>query len=176
VPYVGVNASVEQVAAARASAHVGSEQVRYLLGRAEDETLPWASVDLAMSIEAMFHFADKSRILRAMTPHVKGAVFLDICVENPRVIDDPLLTPSLHSAWTTRQYATAFAENGWSSVRFEDVGSQVFNGFFDRVQSIDEASYDGRRTILRQLVGAAASLVRAYARGDLRYVVVVANT
>jgi len=177
VPYFGVNASAEQVAAARAHTRQSarSEQIRYLLARAEDDDLPWAEVDLAISIEAMFHFADKARIIQAMTPHVKGAVLLEICVENRRVIDNPLLTPSLHSAWTTAQYAQAFAGNGWSRVRIDDIGTNVFDGFLEYVRAIDEAAYDGRRAILRQLVEASQALAEAHARGDLRYVSVVAD-
>src|SRR6478609_2235782 len=54
VPYFGINASGEQVIAARDLARQGAraEQVRYLLAHAEDGDLPWAKVDLAISIEA----------------------------------------------------------------------------------------------------------------------------
>jgi hypothetical protein len=174
VPYLGVNASSEQVATARSCARP-TDQVRYLVARAEEDRVPWKSADLAISIEAMFHFVDKARIIEAMTPHVKGAVLLEICVENRQVIDNPLLTPSLHSAWTTTRYEQAFAQNGWSAVRFEDIGSRVFDGFLDYARSIDEAFYDGRRAILRQLIEASQALAEAHARGDLRYVTIVAD-
>jgi hypothetical protein len=85
------------------------------------------------------------------------------------------LTPSLHAAWTTKEYAQAFALNGWSRVRIEDIGTRVFAGFLEYVRAIDEASFDGRRAILRQLVEASEALAEAHARGDLRYVSIVAD-
>lgn len=180
IPYVGINASAEQVKVARAAAasrsgQAGPEHVRYISARAEDGDLPWQTVDLVLSIEAMFHFVDKSRIIQAMTRSVRGAVLLEICVEDPRVLDDPLLLPSLHAAWSTARYERAFADHRWSRVHFEDVGARVFEGFSACLRTIDESSFEGRRAILRQLIRATEALARAHERGGLRYVLVVAD-
>jgi hypothetical protein len=176
-PYVGVNVSAEQVAAARrATAHV--PRTEYIVGRVEDrEALPWGRVDLLFSIEAAFHFADKASLLRdAAARGIKLATLFEICVEEPSVAADPLLAPSLQNAWSLRRYEQAFAEAGFGSVSTVDVSAEVFPGFLEYLETLDERSYRGRRAVLDQLRRATRLIVSAAARREIRYLLLQAAT
>jgi hypothetical protein len=137
--------------------------------------LPWDRIDLVFSIEAAFHFEDKAAILEeAGRRRVRLVTMLEICVEDSAVVDDPLLTPSLHNAWSSRQYENALATAGFGRVEIEDIGDRVFAGFLDYLESLDAGAYGGRRAILEQLRRATRSLVLAAAGERVRYVLLTA--
>jgi hypothetical protein len=174
-PYFGINSSREQVdVARRATAHVPGTE--YIVGRAEDPgTVPWDRVDLLFAIEAAFHFEDKTVVLReAAARGVKQLTFLEICVEEPSVVDDPLLAPSLRNAWSVGRYHTALSAAGFRDVTTDDVGSRVFPGFLGYIEAIDERAYNGRRRVLDQLRRATRAIASAAERGGIRYVLLQA--
>lgn len=176
-PYVGVNLSREQVAAARlATAHV--PQTEYVVGRVEDAgTLPWDRVDLLFSIEAAFHFEGKASLLfEAAARGIRLVTLLEICVEDPAVALDPLLAPSLRNAWSLDRYERAFAGAGFAKVSAVDIGDRVFPGFLAYLEALDERAYRGRRAVLDQLRRATRRIATAAARGEIRYLLLQAAT
>jgi hypothetical protein len=174
-PYVGVNLSREQVAAARrATAHV--PETEYVVGRVEDrDAIPWYRVDLLFSIEAAFHFADKASLLAgAAARGIRLVTLLEICVEEPAVAQDPLLAPSLKNAWSLDRYERAFDVAGFGRVSAKDLGPRVFPGFLGYLDALDERTYRGRRAVLDQLRRATRRIATAAARGEIRYLLLQA--
>ena len=174
-PYFGVNVSREQVdVACLATAHV--PRTTYVVGRVEDrDALPWGEVDLVVSIEAAFHFEDKGALLaEAATRGVRVVTLLEICVEDPAIVRDPLLAPSLRNAWSMKQYREALAASPFARVTAEELGDRVFPGFLGYLEALDDRAYRGRRAVLEQLRRATRAIAAAAVRGDVRYVLLQA--
>jgi hypothetical protein len=174
-PYFGVNLAQDQVEVARAAtAHL--PHTEYVVARVEDATkVPWDKVDLLFSTEAAFHFEEKASILNeAGARGVRLVSLLEICVEDPLVLEDPLLIPSLRHAWSTARYRTALDAAGLGRVEMSDHAADIFPGFLAYTEGLDPSAYRGRRAILDQLVRATRALVHAAERGQVRYVLLTA--
>jgi len=176
VPYTGVSSAEEQIDAAR-ELNALIPRTEYVCARVEEVgRLPWAQADLVTSIEAAFHFANKRELLGAAARHgARALVLAELCVEDPSVARDPLLVPSLRHAWSCAEYDRACVDAGFGRPRVDDIAPQVLPGFLAHLASIDEATYLGRRAILKQLRRATAALVEAAERGAVRYVVIRAE-
>jgi hypothetical protein len=174
-PYFGVNVSTEQVRAARqATAHI--PETHYIETSVENvSALPFDRADLLFSIEAAFHFENKAAILREAASRGVGVVtWLEICVENARLLDSPLIAPSLRHAWSTQQYQQAFEEAGFGKLAVEDLTARVLPGFFMFLDQFfrcpdESAPYGGRRAVFDQVLRATEVLVAAAERGEVRY-------
>lgn len=176
VEYVGVNLSAEQISAAEQSTR-DLPNVRYVQGEIGAYTRAMNPVDAVVSIEAAFHFENKTELLRTLRPKTRSLTMLEICVENAAVVErNMLLRAALGHAWSLDRYLTTLHEEGYRDIEVHDVSAQTFAGFARYLRTWDQIGYDGSVAIARQFRSAFSQLEKLAEAGLMRYVRLSAAT
>ena len=169
VRYTGVNVSAAQVQAATAR-HAASAQVAYVCSDIRAHVAQMAPADALLSVEAAFHFEDKAAWIHALRGKVRSVTLLEICIEQPRLIERaPLLRSSLGAGWSLQRYLETFRDAGFRAPEVEDVSAKTFGGFAEYLRGWDCAGYDASRAVLRQFRRAFQQVAELARGGALRY-------
>jgi hypothetical protein len=168
--YQGLNLSEKQIAFA-AAYNASVPDTNYIRGYFEDlDALPVVDCSLAFGVESILHVRDKWDLFRKMKQvGVRYFAFAEICLHQNHKVRQ-YFQPALTYAFQQEEYEELLAAN-CQSFRIENLSSQVFQGWSDFLDRLNERTFPGNKRVLRQFQEGYREIARLASTGEVSYLI-----